>query len=352
MYNQTLNMANTRDITYDMFEVTENHNISTRNHTQHLSDISSVSPLIYWIRAILFTCLAILTLAVNILSIIVLKQMNRINEVTRLLLIALNTTDIVYVVIVLFPLVTFAVAGNWTKSSLFCILQVILYSGLLIVDLFILVLINGERYIACTRPLRYEAIVTLKRVKIIFLLGVICGLSYIIIMASFVYHQYLIEPNFVYFDDRYSICIARIVSSTTAKIAFSRSVLLWFLIAISITMVAVFLSRLLYTARKQSQLVARKMALYGGNIHNRVARNNKDIYTFLLITVSLVIVWFPTAFVFYYEHVIGIQLPVYVVLISQCILCSFSWLNVLIYYWRTEEFKKTAKQIFRRQTMK
>ena len=346
-------MANTTDLTFEMFEGTGNPNISTKNHTQYLSDVSSVSPLIYWVRAILFACLAILTLVVNILSIVVLKQMHRINEVTRLLLIALNTTDIVYVVIVLFPLVTFSVAGgNWTKSSFFCILQVILYSGILIVDLFTLVLINGERYIACTRPLRYEAIVTLKRVKIIFLLGVICGLSYIIIMTSFVYHQYLVEPNFVHFDDRYSMCVNRIVSVPTAKIAFSRSVLLWFFIAIPITMVAVLLSRLLYIARKQSQLITREIALYGGNIHNRVARNNKGIYTFLLITVSLVIVWFPTAFVFYYEHVIGIQLPVYVVLISQCILCSFSWLNVLIYYWRTEEFKKTAKQIFRRQTMK
>ena len=343
-------MANTTDLTFEMFE---NPNASTVNHTHHLSDVNSISPLIYWIRAILFACLTILTLAVNILSIVVLKQMNRINEVTRLLLIALNMTDIVFVVLVLFPLVTFAAAGeNWTKSSFFCILQVILYSGLLIVDLFILVLINGERYIACTRPLRYEAIVTLKRVKIIILSGVIFGLSYIIIMTSFMYHQYLIEPNFVYFDDRYSMCIARFVSVPTAKIALSRSVLLWFFIAIPITMVAVFLSRLLYISRKQSQLITIEMALYGGNIHNRVARNNKGIYTFLLITVSLVIVWFPTVFVFYYENVIYVQLPTYVVLISQCILCSFSWINVLIYYWRTDEFKKKAKQIFKRQFMK
>ena len=217
------------------------------------------------------------------------------------------------------------------------------------IDLFILVLVNGERYIACTRPLHYEAIVTLKRVKIILLLGVIFWLSYAIIMVSFMYHQYLTEPNFVHFDDRYSMCSIRIVSMTTARIAFSRGVLLWFLLEIPVTLVAVFLSRLLYIARKQTHLIAREMALYGGNVHNRVARNNKGIYTFLLITVSLVIVWFPSGFVYYYEYVTGVQLPAYVALLSQCILCSFSWINVVIYYWRTEEFKKTAKHMFKRQ---
>ena len=334
-------MANTTDLTFAMFEGTENPNTSTENHTNHSSDASSLSPLIYWIRAILFTCLSILTLAVNILSVVVLKQMHRINEVTRLLLIALNTTDIVYVVLVLFPLVTFSVAGNLTKSSLFCILQGTLYSGLPMIDLFILVLINGERYIACTRPLRYEAIVTLKRVKMFLLLGVICGLSYIIAMMSFVFHQYLTEPNFVYFDDRYSMCVSRVFSVTAAKVKLSRGVLLQCFVVLPVMMVAVIVSRLLFIARKQTQLIAKEMALYGGNIHNRVARNNKGIYTFLLITVSLVIVWFPSLFVFAYEYFV-VRLPAYVVFLSQYILCSFSWINVVIYYWRTEEFKKNS----------
>ncbi|XP_072043264.1 uncharacterized protein [Amphiura filiformis] len=180
------------------------------------------------------------------MSIVVLKRVTSIHDVTRLLLISLTITDLCFGVFQLLPMAVISIAGNRIHNEFIIICSV--HSSLSgvypFIDLGILVLINAERVVA------------------------------------------------------------------------------------------------------HSRRITRELAHYGGNVHNQPSANNKGIHTFLLISISMAVVWTPTLVVLLCEIVFAIRLPTHVILISQITWYSFSWINITIYYWRNREFRSIAKRIF------
>ncbi len=290
-------------------------------------------------------CRSIFHYFINAISIVVLRRMKNIHPVTRLLLVSLNITDLCFAVIVIIPMVSFCIAGNWIGSLLFCILHSVLFELLPMMDLFILSLlvINGERVIACTRPLRYESIVTITRVKIV--LSLICFL--------FAFLFFWLTPlapsglefslNNVVYDHRYAYCIYDL---HVINHSYIHTIYFVFAVILPIAIIVLMVVKLLHVAKSRAKRIARELAQYGGNVHNQ-SSTSKGLHTFLLITIGMVIVWVPISVVLFCETVLGIRMDISLILISQTILLSFSWINVTIYYWRNSEFRNIAIQIFK-----
>ncbi len=310
------------------------------NQTSLLTD-DSVPTWFAWMRATIFAIIAFFTIFINGISIVVLGRMKNIHPVTRLLLVSLNITDLCFAVIVIIPMVSFSVAGNWTGSVMFCIIHSVLFELLPIMDLFILVLINGERVIACTRPLRYESIVTIRRVKIV--------LSVILLFCAFLFICFTnpsaseFSLDYVAYDHRFAYCA---YDFSTKNNFYIYAIYFSFVAIIPIVIIVLMVVKLLHVAKSQAKRIARELAQYGGNVHNQ-SPTNKGLHTFLLITIGMAIVWVPLSVVLLCETAFGIRMDISVVFISQTILFSFSWINVTIYYWRNSEFRNIAIKIFK-----
>ena len=348
-----MNSANILDGTTRSSFVDMSDNDSLSNTTSYMVDkdaslsntTSHISPAFSGIRSAIFALLAIATITLNIISIIVVRKMHQINNVTRFLLKSLNIVDLCHGVFGLLPPVAFSAVPNWTPRELFCALHANLFEILPLIDLTILVMINAERYIACTRPLRHTMIVTLKRVKIIMVVVVLFWIFMLTtfmltFMAPEVFKEYEHYSSLLHFDSRYGICVFDFSFAPEGFIVYLSCV-----VVLPIMIVAFMIFRLLIIARRLSR--SRKLAGHGGFVHNRQTTNNKGLYTFLLITLSMALVWMPFLMVNICQVSYKLTVSIYFILISQIILYSFSWLNVLIYFWRNEEFRKIAIRLFK-----
>ena len=310
------------------------------NHILSVTD-DSVPSWFAWIRATVFTIIAFFSIVINVISIVALRRMENIHPVTRLLLVSLNITDLCFAVIVIIPMVSFSVAGNWTGSLLSCTTHSVFFGILPIMDLFILLVINGERVIACTRPLRYESIMTITRVKIVLL--TMCLLCAFLFFWLTPFAPLDFSINNVAYDHRFANCV---YDFSTVDRAYIYAILFAVTVILPIIIIILMVVKLLHVAKSQAKRIARELAQYGGNVHNQ-SSTNKGLHTFLLITVGMAIVWLPTSVVSLCETVFGIQIHISLILISQIILFSFSWINVIIYYWRNSEFRSIAIQMFK-----
>ena len=305
---------------------------------------SYISPAFSGIRSAIFALLATATIALNIISIIVVRKMQHINNVTRFLLISLNIVDLCHGVFGLLPPVAFSAVPNWTPRDFFCALHANLFEILPLMDLIILVMINGERYISCTRPLRHTTIVTLKRVKIIMIVVVSFWIfmvtTFMLFLVPEVAEEFEQYSSILHFDSRYGICVFDLSFTPAGFIVYLSAV-----VVIPILIVVFMIFRLLIIARRLSR--SRKLAGHSGFVHNRQTANNKGLNTFLLITLSMALVWMPFVIVNLCQVSYKLTVPIPFILISQIILYSFSWLNVLIYFWRNKEFRRIAIRLFK-----
>jgi hypothetical protein len=109
------------------------------------------------------------------------------------------------------------------------------------------------------------------------------------------------------------------------------------------------LSRLLYIAKQQreNEIELQATSCKNNADMRKTQFNTKGIYTFFIITFSILIVWIPHLSVMFYEDVTGTEVAAYAIFITQLILYSFACVNVLIYYFRNKEFKKTARRLLK-----
>ncbi len=313
------------------------------NQTSRITN-DSVPVWFAWMRATIFTVVAFFTIFINVISIIVLRRMKNIHPVTRLLLVSLNITDLCFAVIVIIPMVSFSVAGNWTGSLLFCMVHSGVIGILPIMDLFILLVINGERVIACTRPLRYESIVTITRIKVVLTVIVLfCAFLFFIWLTPLAPLVVSMNNVNVEYNHRFANCV---YDYSTTDRDYIYAILFVFAVISPIVIIVLMVVKLLHVAKSQAKRIARELARYGGNVHNQ-SSTNKGLHTFLLITIGMAIVWIPVSVVSLCETAFGIRIQISLILISQTVLFSFSWINVTIYYWRNSEFRNIAIKIFK-----
>ena len=297
-------------------------------------------------RAVVFGVLSIFTIIINCFSFVVFQRVDKMNEVTRLLVMSLTVTDITFGLFGLLPHSILTIYGEKPELNEFCIVVWGITTTLPYFDLLFLLLINGERYIACTRPLRYATIVTRKRV-----IKVIYGVAIVGCVQAVVFLIFIFKGNKdIFFNKRYGTC--SIYNGFSSK----EELILLTLIAVftsfcPIVMVMYMISRLLYIAKQHKEQEIQLQAVSHApsiNTH-KSSFNRKGVFTFLLITLSVVFVWTPITVVFIYDEISANEISAYVIFCSYVLVYSSAWINVIIYYMRNREFRMTAKRLLKLQ---
>ena len=285
------------------------------------------------------TICAILT-TVSILAdcfcIVVLHRAKQINEITRLLMASLTLSDLCVGVFGLAPLVWSASIGEWPEPiSPWCIihmftLQLFQYCGLSAV-----LFLNLECFIAITRPLKYSIIVTKTRTIVVIAIQwsfwIIWGLS-----------MFFIFKNHVFFDHHYGLCVIR---ESLRKLIFviGGAVLHIF---VPVLVVICMYSRIWYIARQHVARIAERNV---NHTHNQKTphrmRDNKALKSFLLVTISIAVLWVPFTVIEIYETVTLKLLHDYIVNIGEFLEFSIPWINVLILFIKYESFRRTAAEV-------
>ena len=101
---------------------------------------------------------------------------------------------------------------------------------------------------------------------------------------------------------------------------------------------------MLLTARLQAlRIAATEVGSNPESVNAQLRRSNsKSLNTFMIITGTLIVTWFPTIIALYPLYFSPNKVISTVLNIFQF---SNSWLNTVIYYWRDKTFRNVAKSL-------
>ena len=302
-----------------------------------ITETSLLSPDIA--RATICAILTTVSISADCFCIVVLHRAKQINKITRLLMASLTLSDLCVGVFGLAPLVWSAAIGGWPQSlSQWCIvhiftLQLFQYCGISAV-----LFLNLECFIAITRPLKYSIIVTKTRTLVVIAIQwsfwIIWGLS-----------MFFIFKNHMFFDHHYGLCVIR---ESLRKLIFviGGAVLHIF---VPVLVVICMYSRIWYIVRQHVARIAERNVNHAYN-QNAPRRDNKALKSFLLVTISIAVLWIPFTIVEIYETVTLKLLHDYIVNLGEFLEFSIPWINVLILFIKYESFRKTAAELLGRMS--
>lgn len=288
-------------------------------------------------RATICAILTTLSISADCFCIAVLRRAKQINKITRFLMASLTLSDLCVGVFGLAPLVWSAAIGGWPEPlSQWCIIHIFTLQLFQYCGISAVLFLNLECFIAITRPLKYNIIVTKTRTLIVIAIQwsfwIIWGIS-----------MFFIFKNYMFFDHHYGLCVIR---ESVRKLVFviGGAVLHIFL---PVLVVICMYSRIWYIARQHVARIAERNVnqAYNQNAPRRMRDNNKAFRSFLLVTISIAVLWIPFTVVEIYETVTTKLLHVYVVSFGEFLEFSIPWINVLILFIKYESFRKTAAEV-------
>ena len=291
---------------------------------------------LYIIQAILYALLTTLSLFADCFCLYILHRARDLNETTRVLIISLVASDLCVGIFGLAPLAWTSSVGGWPEPQhpscelhMFA-LQLFQYCGLSAVMLLI-----TECYVAITHPMEYTTIVTRKRTIIIIVMQwtfwVIWGIT-----------MYCVFHQDVHFDKHYGLCV---LQQSTKKLMFVVIGAI-FHIFLPVTVVIVMYTRIWYIARQHvARISARNNVQQDDDTVPWRKRDRKAMYSFLLVTISLTILWIPFTVIEMYETVTSRALPDVVVWIGESLEFSIPWINVFILFFKHRAIKTAARSL-------
>ena len=252
-----------------------------------------------------FGTIGVVIVICNLFSLFVLYRIHDMHDVTKLLMMALTTTDI--------GVGLFGISYAFQPSSVFILVAVNFFQ---LLDLNILVIITIVRYIAVARPLRLETLVTKRRAYISLIIAFLICLT----LCSFTF----------------------LATQTYILIAVS---LLFVYPLIPMLIVFILYIKLLFIARHQARRIA-AAEINAANAQAQLRRSNfKSLNTFMIIIGTTVVTWLPYSVLTNGSIYGGINVSYELALVVDILHLSNFWLYTLIYCWRNKGFRKVAKRM-------
>ncbi|XP_070816966.1 trace amine-associated receptor 13c-like [Chaetodon trifascialis] len=142
----------------------------------------SMTPKAMFIKTLL-SCIALLTVTLNLLVIISISHFRQLQTPTNLILLSLAVSDLL-VGLTVMPAEIILLQSCWFQDKISCALMYL--SGFILTSASVgnMVLISMDRYVAICYPLRYSSMVTPSRVKICVSLCWTCSVIYNIIILK------------------------------------------------------------------------------------------------------------------------------------------------------------------------
>ncbi|XP_022098586.1 beta-4C adrenergic receptor-like [Acanthaster planci] len=303
------------------------------------------------VEGVTFVIITLLILIGNCLCLLVLRLARSMNSVTRVLLISLTAADLLMGTVVGAPILGTVIANEWPYGYVFCAISASGNQICATTSLFSLLLINAERYVCISRPLRYSEIVTVNRARgavvCVWIFALFLGLSNCFLPGRVAnYHEYL---HSCFFDP----------SSGNPDVMGTLCVIL-FVFAPFPVLILMYIRIFVIARRHAKDMEARAIAMYeqaqrlslqeNGRIsldqgRRRFFPEYKAAKTFGIITFTYAVAWMPFFCIVIYENLTLTKAPRGLTVTAACMALSNSWLNVLVYYVRNALFRDAAKDI-------
>ncbi|XP_072030610.1 beta-1 adrenergic receptor-like [Amphiura filiformis] len=298
------------------------------------------NPIYKAVQVTLLTIVVILSLLGNTFSIVVINKARDINTTTKIYMFSLAVCYICIDLSFGIPLIGSTIVGDWPYGPglchWFCFGMVWFNTG----SLCILFVLNLDRLIAVTRPLHYDSIMPVWKAALMASIAWIASLIFAILNAFLPYQKAFYKPDYLFcFFDPYTDEIVDIIGMSNVLI----------LIVFPIIAVIV-IYRKIY---KVAKFHAAAIAAIDNRVQGQEAGDRKRMLdtkaakAFLMVTVGFVLSWFPFIVGIGYEYVVNVEPPILPWWSELCVIFG-TLINVIIYYWKNEAFRRPARKLMPR----
>ena len=300
------------------------------------------------IYGLVLCVLAVAIIGSNSFCIIVLRKVQSINDAPKIFMISLTVADLLMGVIGVFPtaMISFLADDdsilNEISMNQMCKFEAVLLKSIYIVKVFSLLALNIDRYIAVTRALRYQTIVTYKRALIgtasVWLLSLIASL----ISGAAV--------NWEVYVQQFSMCI--FVVDVQQFLVWLDVILLVMFPFIQTIVIYIRLSAL--ARHHAAQIAALPMAVPNYNNNRQPAQHQaakKASKTFHIMTIVFAMSWAPLLVTSLLANMIttetGKYIPVFEEFLKCFLIISFcsGFCNIIVYFYRNSEIRAAGRAI-------
>ena len=283
------------------------------------------------IRTLLYTIFGIIIIFGNIFVIAILPKVHMQSAIAKCYLYSLTLADLFTGIFLAIPLLVSSAMDRWIFGDVMCAAGAFVRIFFNIAALLSLFAVTVVRFLAIAYPLRYP--IFMNRKKVICVLILIWTMA---LFCSFLYGPVLYrDPEY---QPRFGFCLFTIskpgVSDYSIVICLTIFALLPFLATI------ILYTRIYYITKKHIDFTSK----FHSQESHQISRNVKFIKTFTLVIFCFGLAWLPTVFIRYIRQLGGIEVSAQVLSVAECLILSNSGVNVFIYFWRNEEFKKAAKR--------
>ena len=299
------------------------------------------NPIYKTIQVILITFAVLMSLIGNIFSILVINKARDIQLTTKISMFSLAVAYIGVNISLGIPLIGSTVVGDWPYGQDMCHWFAFALVWFNCGSLCILFVLNVDRLIAVIRPLHYDSIMPVWKAALMASFAWIFSLVFAILNAFLPYQRAFYKPDYlICFFDPYTDEIVDIIGMS--------SVLLLIVFPIVATII---IYRKIYKVAKlhAQQITAIDNRVQGSSSDDRKRRlDTKAAKAFLMVTVGFVASWLPFIVAIAYEYVTDTEPPILPWWSLLCVTVGTS-VNVFIYYWRNEAFRRPARKLLPRR---
>ncbi|XP_038071833.1 histamine H2 receptor-like [Patiria miniata] len=293
-------------------------------------------------RTVLTALVALLIVCGNTLCLICLRKTVAFPDTTKVFMTSLSVADLTMGVLICAPSTISAAASRWLLGSVSCLVTAHLNFYLVAMSVLSLLMVSVDRYLAITRPLRYQTLLTSYRAKIVV---AVVWLSALITSLVILF----LGGLHVCYDAMLNICIP----ITAPGKSMNLQTLTCFVVVILVSYlstIAIYV-RLYRIARNHANRIHDVSDQF--NPDNRFHRhpNSKATVTFAIVAIAFGVAYIPMIAIAVDFFISNKGCPLLLCGLASVCTLSNSWWNVVIYSIRTASFRQSLKSLFRRSSL-
>ena len=302
----------------------------TFNETQQLHYGAPSALLIF--KSTVIGVIIIFNILANSLALVILSKVREMNPVTKVFMTSMTLSDLGWAFIFMTVLPSTAV-DRWPFGAVFCSVVGFLVLLFITVTALSLFSVTCERFLAVTKPFKYNTLMTVPRARVISL-----GLWFVGITVAVL--NGFIPGRAIYFYQKWHICKTGTENPSGVDIIGTVTVI--FIGIVPGGLILAMFTKLFLLAKYHNAKIAAQERVVG-----QVGRKSdrKALTTFFIMTMCLTTCGLPLITVFVYDYITKKEISPWLTSIAQLAAFSNTFINVLIYYLRNTVFRQTAKTL-------